>query len=603
MTSTERSSPPADLPAVGWWPLETSPYRYSCAQLLLMPLLASVWKVIVVPLPAVSLTVGRLLIVTTLVTAAVELWRGPRPPARPSRLAIAVGATTVALLAWIALSAATWGCRCASELAGFSELTAVAGLALAVAVLEPRVRAPLMVAAVAGAAVTAALSLAGIEGFTEGNRNLATAQGRLAGPIGNANYLGFALAIVLPAALVHRNVLRGRGRWIATLVLVGTTIAAVLTFSRGGLLALAAGLLAVGVLGAADRRARLHVLGGFGLLALVAAFAYPVFVDSRRAANTVDPSPALKSVDTSGWDTRERGLIGGGPAVMRNSAPGVLQVETSAPREGVSFPWGPAERGRAYDLSFRARADPPAQLGYGLEDARLANGAVAATGRVVQEWRAFRLRWRPTGTSPDARLYVWKHDRAGSFELRDVTITEPGAPAGSPMNVAMTLQGSVFARERARRIREKERRDIESRRVGLELAFQAFADDPVRGIGWGDFPAYSDRRAPLGPLVTHDEYLRFLAELGLVGVSLLAALMALLVVAAARMPRDALGVAASGVLASGAVGLLFINGLVASQVSLPLAFAGALCCARVVADPAELGRWWPSTKLPRRGVI
>jgi O-antigen ligase len=566
-----------------------------------------VWKVIVVPLPGASLTIGRLLVVSTTLTAVVELLKAPRPLARPDRLSVAVGAATAGLLGWATLSAAAWGCDCSSEIAGLAEMAAVAGLALALAVLEPRLRAPLIVAVLGGAALTAALAVAGVEGLTEGARTQATEQGRLAGPHGNPNYLAYSVALGVPVALVALRLYDGRRRWAVALTLLGMGLAIVLTYSRGGILAALAGSLAVGVLSATGTRHRLRVLGGFVAVAVVAGALYPAFVESRREANTIDPDPRLKSVDVSGWDARSRGMIPAGPAEMANAPGGVLRVDAE-PQEGVSFGWGAAERGVRYELSLSARSDGPARIGIGLADHRSGNGPSVAIRTVTETWRTFRISWTPVRRSPHGRLYVFRSGGgARRFELRQVTVSAPNLPAG-PIAVPTALRGTAYERERARRIREKVRRDASSRRAGVELAARAFGSAPLHGIGWGDFPGYADQRAGFGRLATHNEYLRFLAELGLIGIGLLATVSGLLLAAVTRMARDALGVAVVGLLAAGAVGLLFLNGLVAVHVSIGLALAGAVCVARA-ARPVKspegegAGAWWPPKRLPPRGVF
>jgi O-antigen ligase len=125
-------------------------------------------------------------------------------------------------------------------------------------------------------------------------------------------------------------------------------------------------------------------------------------------------------------------------------------------------------------------------------------------------------------------------------------------------------------------LREAESSYVHSRLDALRLARQAFADHPARGLGWENFPAYAAREGKYGGLATHNEYTRIAAELGLPGIAALLVVALSAVFAAALEPRTAFLGAAVGVIASGAVALIFINGLVASSPSLPLATAVGL---------------------------
>jgi peptidoglycan/LPS O-acetylase OafA/YrhL len=75
-------------------------------------------------------------------------------------------------------------------------------------------------------------------------------------------------------------------------------------------------------------------------------------------------------------------------------------------------------------------------------------------------------------------------------------------------------------------------------------------------------------------------------------------------VAAWNGARNELGIAIAGMLATGALALVFINGLVAPDVMMPVAFAAAVACARAGVRPPvarEAGSWWPLPDRLRRG--
>ena len=89
----------------------------------------------------------------------------------------------------------------------------------------------------------------------------------------------------------------------------------------------------------------------------------------------------------------------------------------------------------------------------------------------------------------------------------------------------------------------------------------------------------SNRKLPFGPLPTHDEYLRFAAETGILGLFLLLALAACAVIGVRRIRVEATRAALAGTLLAGAVSLLFVNGLVAPGAGAWVGIAGASAVA------------------------
>jgi len=576
-------------------------FRRSAAVLVLMALCGPIWNVILVALPGASLTVGRGLIALGAVLLALDARRAPRPlPAVPRAVWLLLGALA-ALWAWAAASAVGWGCGCAGELAGLGELVAVTALAAALATFEPRVRPALVLAIVAGAALTAIMTLAGVDGLSAGTRSPSPDLARLSGPYGNPNFLAFALAFAIPAALAACRACEPRLRIALRVALVLVAVVLLLTYSRGALLAAAAGAVVVLVLARPARsRARRQAIAGIALAAVAAAVAYPVFVQERREASSVALGEELRAQDRSGWDASTQGLIPGEPTRMSNPSPGVLAVRTDGPGRGVSRRLGPARAGGTYELRFEARAaSGTSALRFGLEDNTLGNGPAVAATTLDEGWRALRLRWRPTADSPSARLYVWAPAAGDGFELRAVmTIARaPGEPDVTTAH-STALLGTRADEVQAQRER-LDARDVRTRRVGVELSLDAFASQPLRGIGWGRFVAYSGAHSEFNRLPTHDEYLRFLAELGIVGVALLA-LAGLAVATALRGggPLDVMGIALLGMLVTGVVGLVFVNALSIVAIAAPLGIAAALACARAgprdAAAQAEATSWWPA---------
>jgi hypothetical protein len=108
---------------------------------------------------------------------------------------------------------------------------------------------------------------------------------------------------------------------------------------------------------------------------------------------------------------------------------------------------------------------------------------------------------------------------------------------------------------------------------------QAFRSSPLLGIGWERFPTYAAARAHYGRIPTHNEYLRFAAELGAPGALLLLFIALVAGLGMLHLPYGPLRWAILGVLVAGGVGLFFVNGLVVPSASAPLAVAVGLACS------------------------
>ncbi len=584
------------------------PFGRCGAALLLTALSGPAWNVVLVPLPGVSATVGRVLIVSTALLLALDWRRAPRPLPDVPRAVWLLLASLTLLLAWMVASALTWGCGCAGEIAGFSELLALVALAALAGTFEPRLRPVLVVAIVAGATLTALLTVAGVGGLSAGTQNPSQDHGRLAGPYGNPNVLAFAIGFAVPAAIVALGRWRGAARIAIAMALCLVSVVLLLTYSRGGLLAAAAGAGLVLVLSRRrGSRAQLLTIAAIAVAGAAAAAAYPTFAQQRRESTSTRLEAQLRALDRSGWDANAQGLIPAGAGRMSNPARGVLEVRADGPGRGVSRALAPAGPGDAYELRFEARALAGTQpLRYGLEDNLRGNDPSIATSTIGRSWRELGVRWRSPAESPNPRLYIWSPAAGAGFGLRAVRAIAR-RPGEAPVVTAFSAQlaGNRLADLKAAQARI-DARDIRSRRVGVELALRAFRSEPVRGIGWGGFVRYSADNSEFSGLPTHDEYLRFLAELGIVGAGLLALAGLVVFRALWRRRRDAIGLALLGVLAVGAVGLVFVNGLTATAAAIPLGLAAALACARAgalgdVRMPEASALWRPDAGLaPRR---
>ena len=157
-------------------------------------------------------------------------------------------------------------------------------MALAAAyVLRGRTPAPFIAAGILGALIAAILAIAvyASPGSVTRLVDLSDATARVVGPFGDPNYFGLFQATAIAACLAAAVVIRsGRLRLVLVAVAVVLGIAFSIALSRGALLALAAGILALAF--TRSRRAGLLAIGALVLLALVV---YPLFLEWRLTAD------------------------------------------------------------------------------------------------------------------------------------------------------------------------------------------------------------------------------------------------------------------------------------------------------------------------------
>jgi hypothetical protein len=232
---------------------------------------------------------------------------------------------------------------------------------------------------------------------------------------------------------------------------------------------------------------------------------------------------------------------------------------------------------------LQMRTPAPSVLHVGLEDNFEANAPVLRAAPTGRNWRTIELTWNPSARSPDARFYVWRPHGHDPFEVRNVSIVaiRPNGRS-STTRISTVLLGSNYPREQ-RRLRllagSDERYYVQSRWKGARLAVTAFLDQPLRGIGWEKFPELSYRRLPFGHLPTHNEYLRFAAELGIVGFLLVTGIGGTALVALGSVPRGRVRLALVGAFIAGGLSILFVNGLVAPAAGGWLVIACAVAVA------------------------
>jgi O-antigen ligase len=177
------------------------------------------------------------------------------------------------------------------------------------------------------------------------------------------------------------------------------------------------------------------------------------------------------------------------------------------------------------------------------------------------------MSWTPTARSSNARFYVWEPHAQRPLRVRSVRIVTVGRHGRQSVHTISTrLLGSDYPLEQQRLTAitgADERYYFESRWKGAKLAVTAFVHHPLRGLGWEQFPVLSNRKLPFGPLPTHDEYLRFAAETGILGLLLLLAVAGCAIAGVRRMPFETTRVALAGTLLAGGVSFVFVNGAVA----------------------------------------
>jgi hypothetical protein len=198
------------------------------------------------------------------------------------------------------------------------------------------------------------------------------------------------------------------------------------------------------------------------------------------------------------------------------------------------------------------------------------------------DWRTYSLDWRPSRLARHARAYFWL-GADGAFELRSLALSR--AKTGGRAAPATPLRPSGGGASGQRVLARAERGFVRARVGALRLAIDAFTAHPLRGIGWERFPTYAARRSGVGPIATHDEYLRFAAELGVPGVAVLVLLGISVLWALVKVWTRELAPALAGTLLAAAICLGFANLLETPDASLAIATAAACVVAMSASRP------------------
>jgi O-antigen ligase len=541
-----------------------------------------------------QLMVGRVLIVVIAAGIVIDLApvRGRVP--RPLWAAGTLMAALVALAVWTWVSAATAGCFCSGTAQGFGELVVLLGLAVIVALYAPgRWLVTILGLSVVGVALGGLLAVVGLRNLHAGVYSPSASTARLEGVYGNPNFLGYALALALPFALALSLSVRGARRYGAIIVTLALGAMLVATYSRGSLLAAAAGaavVIAVRVSPRLPRRIKLALVA-IVPVAIAGIIISPFYKAQRISADFGTRTAAPSGYDESGWDTGIEGPIRVAGAVLANRRQGtVLLVATRLPGQGVGYDLGGVRAGGATGgLQFSVRAAAPTRSLRLRWAVATLSGRTVAGGRV----RAVDGRFTPVVSRFPRQLgqryltYVWAPSATGTFALAHVAAEEsrPGVGTAERPIPTQLLGSGATALARA------ESQYNASRWAALRLALDAFAAHPILGIGLDRFVFYSDIHAQYGLFPTHDAYTQVLAELGLLGACLLLAAVACILVALIRtaIVPLVLRTAVGATIVAGAVNLVFINGLAAPGTAMPLVIAVAIAVAGVGAAP----NWWP----------
>lgn len=534
------------------------------------------------------LTVGRILLVLLALAVLRDfvVTRGGRT--RPPWAVGALLAPLVALALWTGLSAVLWGQATAGVAQGFAELVALVGLTAVVgSYASSRWALATLGAAAAGVLAGAALAAADVRDLHAAVYAASDSVGRLEGVYGNPNFLGFAIALALPAVIVGVVRLRGPRRWVALLATAALIVMLLETFSRGSLLAAAFGA-PVALWLALRRRPPRRVAVIAGLVVPIVAAAVilsPHYRDQREQAN-FGPAATTKQAATKqagppgDWSSTAAGPITVAGAVLGNPPPRGMVVVPDRSGQGVHGTIGRAQSDARAGLRFSVLAQTRAPVHWRVDGPTrpVARGTVVVdqTPQVVRA--AF-----PAHRGERYRAFFWI-DRVVAFAVLDMTLSErrPGeATTTRPVSTVLPDPSPDTAALEADYNR--------SRWSAARLALAAWTDHPLRGTGLGRFPAYAAAHDRFGPIPTHNTYLQVLAELGLLGALLLAAAIAVVVLSlrGGRSPAPLRAVLV-GTITAGAVNLLFINGLAAPGTAMPLILA--LGFAAAWAGPAPAGR-------------
>lgn len=527
------------------------------------------WQTFVVP-QAAWLTLGRVVIVVSGLLLMVGIALARRRLTRPPLPLLALVGAMAVITATASISALTRGCLgCDGAWLGLVEFCVIAVLFAAATAAVPSAREPLLLAAAAGSTLAALTALSGLDSAHDSLAPAVVPIGRLAGTYGNPNFLALAVALGMPLLLCPLLRRSWALRVITAGVLAVCAFAILLTYSRAGVLTGGLATALAGALSLPSPRWRRRAMAlGLPVLIVAAAAGASWFDGQRTEADFSVQRQTLSAIDLSGWDGRAQGPIPGGPSSFFNVAPDVLAVTSYAAGQGVSIPVGPVRAGANYTIAFEASADVRKQpFLFALQDNFGVSRGAMAGGTLTDRWRRFSIRWQAPVAVEQARLYIWQETGPVRFFVFEPQLMVPGQ---SPRTLETKLRGTVLT-SNPKYFEDAERDSYRSRIETFRVGLRAFVRSPVFGIGWQRYPAFAAQRVELDALATHNEYLRFAAEMGLLGVVGVLLLAGALALGIRALGADPLRAPLLGGLAAGMIGLLFVNALETPTTSLPLA--------------------------------
>ena len=514
----------------------------------------------------VTVTPGRVLLAVAAAAACADAARYRTLSVLRRPLIMTLLAAVLAAVGLVLFSVGTNGCNCQGSAAGLIEFAMLVVLATYVLSRDGTWTFRLLGAAGVGTVLAAVLSA------PELRSGLRT---RIAGPYGNPNNLAIVLASGVPIAVAAALQFRRRARTglIAVALLLG--LGTFFTYSREALLSLAAALVVFGVLRASVMRTRLLIVLAAVALAGLSAALYPSFERSRVQADLGSQATlSALALRLSGDQAAAVGWISEGSARVAGSG-GALDVFAHAGQEGTSLGLGEAQPGVHLLFTVRARAlHGPVSFSIAMIDQRVDIPPARRTLELTPTWRQYTLAWTPSRLSADPGVFLYTN-AAGSFEFYAPTLQRGQSGQIRSLTLGLVSSESLTAAGEG-----AESNDINFREQMLSLAWRAFIDHPIRGIGWEEFPDYADAHSVYGHQGAQSEYGRYVAELGIGGLIVLLVI-AIVAVMGLRRRSPSRDVVAS-VLTVWALGLLFDNALETISMSAILALGLAIACVRPI---------------------
>src|SRR6202043_3666184 len=201
-----------------------------------------------------------------------------------------------------------------------------------------------------------------------------------------------------------------------------------------------------------------------------------------------------------------------------------------------SIPLGRTRANHRYLLTFLASSPVKGvEFAYGLEDNLLGSDPATRIALLTPAPRRFAVSWTPSGEAPHARAYIWL-PLGGKVTVSHIGFEQSIQEGPRLLPTQLLGPANIFA--------ASESHFVHSREDAAHLAFDLFIEKPLTGIGWQQFTSYSATRLHYGQLASHNEYMRYAAELGLPGLFFLFLIIVTVTASALRISTTDVRVAA-----------------------------------------------------------